>query len=53
MLHFSQILSNDTIMATEAVRNVLLEVVGGYQPASDICDYVWKKHMPRLKLVAK
>jgi hypothetical protein len=28
------------------VRTILLEVVDGYQPAGDICDYVWEK--PRI-----
>ena len=27
----------------EAVRNILLEVVDGYTPSGDICDYVWLK----------
>ncbi len=27
----------------EAVRNILLEVVDGYQPTGGICDHVWKK----------
>lgn len=26
----------------EGVRNILLEVVDGYQPAGIICDYVWE-----------
>lgn len=27
----------------EAVRNILLEVIDGYQPTGEICDHVWKK----------
>jgi FlaA1/EpsC-like NDP-sugar epimerase len=32
----------------EAVRDILLEVVDGYQPTGDICDHVWEKHMLQL-----
>ena len=29
------------------VRDILLEVIDGYQPSGDICDHVWESHRLR------